>query len=119
MKNCRFKEQEREEFILLGPPHPGEIFSQDIFPHLSVSKKKLAKELGVSGKTVSRFLDKRGRVSADMALGLARLSGTSALYWLVLQAHHDAWRVQPEDDFRQSMRPLAKTTKASRKRQLV
>lgn len=91
MLACRFKEQEREELALLGPPHPGEIIREDILPRLKMSRKALAQQLGVSKSTVTRLLSEKRRISAKLAFGLAEVTGVAALYWLVLQAHHDAW----------------------------
>jgi addiction module HigA family antidote len=94
MLHCRFKEQEREEFELLGPPHPGEILREEVLPRLTISRKSLAVQLGISYSGVSRLLRERRRITGGLAARLAAISGTSALYWLVLQAHHDAWVLQ-------------------------
>ena len=94
MAYCRFKEQERAEYELLGPRHPGEIIREEILPRMKISRKSLAAELDVSYSTLSKVLNERRRVNSDLAVGLARISGTSILYWLVAQAHHDAWRAQ-------------------------
>ena len=91
MLHCRFKEQEREEFELLGPPHPGEILREEVLLRLTISRKSLAVQLGISHSGVSRLLRERRRITGGLAARLAAISGTSALYWLVLQAHHDAW----------------------------
>lgn len=104
MSYCRFKEQDREEYDLLGPPHPGEILREDLYPRLKMSRRALARQLGVSSATVSRLLNERCRVSAKVAMELARLSGTNALYWLVLQAHHDAWHTERARDQKLQMR---------------
>jgi antitoxin HigA-1 len=101
MSYCRFKEQDREEYDLLGPPHPGEILREDLLPRLKMSRKALARELGVSYTTISRLLLERRRVSPKLAMGLARLSGTNAFYWLMLQAQHDAWRVEKAHEQKQ------------------
>lgn len=94
MQVCKFREQEREELGLLGPPHPGEIVREEMLPRLGLTQKALAKRLNVSYSTVLRFLKGRRRVTSELAVALARVSGTQALYWLVLQAHHDAWTAQ-------------------------
>lgn len=94
MHPCRFKEQQREEFELFGPSHPGEILREEILPRLQMSRRELAAHLNVSYATVSRLLTGRRRVSPELAVALAQISGTSALYWLVLQAHRDAWRAE-------------------------
>lgn len=94
MQPGKFKEQEREEFNLFGPPHPGEVFRDDIFPRLKLSRKALASQMHISYGALSRFITGRKRVLPSLAMELSRISGTSVLYWLVLQAHHDAWRVE-------------------------
>ena len=96
MPNCRFRDQEREELALLGPPHPGEILREDIWPQLKMSKKAAAKKMNVSRSAVANLLNERRRVSRHLAIGLAEISGISVIYWLVLQAHHDAWQMDRE-----------------------
>jgi addiction module HigA family antidote len=91
VQHCRFREQEREEFELFGPPHPGEILREEVLPRLRLSRKDLAGKLKISMSSVSRLLNGRRRLTRELAVRLARVSGTSPLYWLVLQAHHDAW----------------------------
>ena len=91
MPNCRFRDQEREELALLGPPHPGEILREDIWPQLKMSKKAAAKKMNVSRSAVANLLNSR-----HLAIGLAEISGISVIYWLVLQAHHDAWQMDRE-----------------------
>jgi addiction module HigA family antidote len=103
MSYCRFKEQDREEYDLLGPPHPGEILREDLCPRLKMSRKTLARQLGVSTSTVSRLLKERCRVSAKVAMELARLSGSNTLYWLLLQAHHDAWNAERARELEREM----------------
>src|SRR5262245_28840437 len=117
MQHCRFREQDREEFDLLGPPHPGEILREELLPRLSLSRKALAKQLNISNSSVSRLLNERRRVTSDLALSLAQLSGTNALYWLVLQAHHDAWLVQRASDASRSERVSTRRTERERRRQ--
>ena len=97
MPNCRFRDQEREELALLGPPHPGEIFREDIWPQLKMSKKAAAKKMNVSHSAVSNLLNERRRISRHLAIGLAEISGISVIYWLVLQAHHDAWQMDARE----------------------
>lgn len=94
MHPCRFKEQQREEFELFGPSHPGEILRDEVLPRLQMSRRELAAHLNVSYATVSRLITARRRVTPALAVALAQVSGTSVLYWLVLQAHHDAWRAE-------------------------
>src|SRR5262245_42678848 len=107
---CRFKEQEREEFELFGPSHPGEILRDGILPRLDISRKAFAAELGVSYSTVSKLLNGHRRIRPELAVTLARISGTSVLYWLVLQAHHDAWKAQAVSSERRTSVAKPRTT---------
>jgi addiction module HigA family antidote len=115
MPNCRFRDQEREELALLGPPHPGEILREDIWPHLKMSKKAAAKKMNVSLSAVSNLLNERRRVSRRIANGLAEISGISVIYWLVLQAHHDAWQMERDGYCRHSIRVSDRSSKPAQK----
>lgn len=79
------------ELGLLGPPHPGEILRVDVLPRLKLTQAALARHLGISRSVLSGILNEKRRVSSGVARKLAEALGPSALYWLVVQAHHDAW----------------------------
>ena len=91
MEHCRFREQEYAEFRLIGPPHPGEVLREVIWPRLNMTRKLAAQKMGVPLSAVSKLLNERRRVTRELARSLARITGTNALFWLVLQAHYDAW----------------------------
>ena len=73
-----------------NPPHPGEIL-QDTVMRSDITVTEFAKRLGVSRVTLSRVLNARAAVSADMALALAAALGGSAESWLAMQASYDLW----------------------------
>lgn len=72
-----------------NPPHPGEVLHDTVLGEISVTE--FAKKLGVSRATLSRVVNSRAAVSADMALRLAAALGGSAESWLRMQAAHDLW----------------------------
>lgn len=78
-------------FITRKPTHPGEILREEFMPDYGLSVAKLAAALGVSRQSVNELVHERRAVSADMALRLARLFGTSPQYWLNLQRNIDLW----------------------------
>ena len=51
----------------------------------------LADHLGVSRKTVSKIVNERGAVTADMAGRLSKAFGTTPDLWLNLQKNYDLW----------------------------
>jgi addiction module HigA family antidote len=58
---------------------------------LDVSVTGFADHIGISRVMLSRVLNARSSVSADMDLRLAEVLGTSPGYWLALQAQRDLW----------------------------
>jgi addiction module HigA family antidote len=76
------------------PTHPGEILREDILPELSITQTDLAKILGVSRRTISEILHERRPVSPDMAIRLARFTGTTAESWLNMQHQLDLWKLE-------------------------
>ena len=73
------------------PTPPGEILREDVLPAVGLTQDKLAKQLGVSRRTVSEILNERRPVTTDMAHRLARAFGTSPQTWLGLQQDVDLW----------------------------
>jgi addiction module HigA family antidote len=79
---------------MFNPPHPGALIA-DILQNgdLSVgnSVTALAKHLGVTRATLSRVINGRSAISADMALKLQDAFGMRADLWLSLQFKRDLW----------------------------
>ena len=75
-----------------NPPHPGEILRGTVLASGALSVSEFARSLGVSRVALSRVVNGRAAVSADMALRLAAALGGSAESWLYLQASHDLWQ---------------------------
>ena len=73
-----------------NPAHPGELLSGWL-NELSVSVTAFADHIGISRVMLSRVLNGRSAVTADMDLRLSEALGTSPGYWLALQAQRDLW----------------------------
>ncbi len=73
----------------LPPVHPGEIIKEDILPLVGLSVTAAAKALGVSRQMLHDILAGRRPLSAVMCLKVARLFGSSAEFWMRLQAAYD------------------------------
>ena len=72
-----------------APIHPGEVLREDFLKPLGLSQHALAKAIGVPQMRVSAIVNGRRAVTADTALRLARYFGTSAEFWLGMQATYD------------------------------
>lgn len=69
--------------------HPGEILLEEFLLPMSISQNALARAAGVPPRRINEIvLGKRG-VSADTAVRLAKVFGTSERFWLGLQADYD------------------------------
>ena len=75
-----------------NPPHPGEVLADTVLDELTVTE--LASRLGVSRVALSRVINGRAAVSAELAIRLAHLLGGSAESWLRMQASYDLWRAE-------------------------
>ena len=95
------------------PTHPGELLREDVLPALGMTQTAFAERLGVSRLTVSELLHGRRALSADMAVRLARLLGTTPESWLTMQQSVDLWELEREKDgtYRR-IKPLTKAAAA-------
>ena len=72
----------------LAPTHPGEILREEL-AELGLSANAFAAKIKVPTNRVTEILAGRRSVSAETALRLARFFGTSAQFWMNLQANYD------------------------------
>jgi len=75
---------------MFNPPHPGELLREYLPEGMTV--EEVARRLGVSRVQLSRVLNGRSAVSADMAIRIGLLTRTSAESWLSGQAKFDLWQ---------------------------
>src|SRR3972149_4502937 len=77
-----------------NPPHPGEVLRDGVFTNTGITVTEIAKRLGVTRVALSRVLNGKAGISADMAVRLAAALGGSAESWLHMQANYDLWRAE-------------------------
>jgi antitoxin HigA-1 len=74
-----------------NPPHPGEVLRDGVFTDSGITVTEFAKRLGVTRVALSRVLNGKAAISADMAVRLAAALGGGAESWLHMQASYDLW----------------------------
>ena len=75
---------------MFNPAHPGEVL-KEYLPH-DLTVTEAAQRLGVSRVQLSRLLNGRAAMSADMALRVSLLTSTTAESWLNNQVQWDLWQ---------------------------
>jgi addiction module HigA family antidote len=72
-----------------APTHPGEVLLEDFLKPMGLSQYALAKALRVPQIRISEIVHGRRAITPDTALRLARYFGTSAEFWMGMQATYD------------------------------
>jgi addiction module HigA family antidote len=69
--------------------HPGEILLEEFLRPMDISQTRLAQSIGVPPRRINEIvLGKRG-ITADTALRLAKVFGTSVQFWMGLQDEYE------------------------------
>ncbi len=89
--------------------HPGEVLSEEFLKPLGMSVNGLALALRVPATRIGAIVKGDRSVTADTALRLARFFGTSAEFWVNMQAMHDLTkaRMQSGVAIERDVRPRA------------
>jgi addiction module HigA family antidote len=74
---------------MFNPPHPGEVL-REFLPN-GMTIEEVARRLGVSRVQLSRVLNGRSSISADMAIRIGLLTNTTPESWLAGQTKRDLW----------------------------
>ena len=77
-----------------SPPHPGEVLKDGVFADNLVSVTDAATALGVTRVSLSRVLNGKAGVSAEMAVRLGKWLGTGPEVWINMQAQYELWKAE-------------------------
>ena len=80
----------------LAPLHPGEVLREEFLTPLNMSAGALARACGVPRTRIERIASEQIGVTADTALRLAKVFGTSPELWLNLQNDFDVQTAKRE-----------------------
>jgi|ERR1700722_1509966 addiction module HigA family antidote len=73
----------------LSPVHPGEVLREEFLGPMQLTPYAVAKAIGVPRTRIERLAREDTPLTADTALRLSRYFGTSAAFWMGLQARYD------------------------------
>lgn len=96
----------------MRPVHPGEILLEEFLKPMGISQYRLSKAIAVPPRRINEIIHGTRAVTANTALRLARYFGTSALFWINLQAHYDleSEKDKKGDQIEKEVRTLVATT---------
>lgn len=77
-----------------NPPHPGDVLKDGVFADNLVSVTDAAAALGVTRVSLSRVLNGKAGVSAEMAVRLGKWLGTGPEVWINMQAQYELWKAE-------------------------
>ncbi|MYC29429.1 MAG: HigA family addiction module antidote protein [Chloroflexi bacterium] len=77
-----------------NPPHPGLSILHDCLEPMDMTISEAARRLGISRKQLSKIVNGRAGISADMAIRLDKVFGGGASTWYHLQAAYDLAKEQ-------------------------
>src|SRR5690242_1011737 len=87
------------------PVHPGEILREEFLVPLGLSGYGLARACRVPRTRIERLAREETPVTADTALRLAKYFGTTAAFWMGMQAQRDL--DQAEEELVKDLRKIA------------
>jgi addiction module HigA family antidote len=73
----------------IGPVTPGEVLLEEFMAPLGVSARALGREIDVPHNRILEILKGERAITAETALRLGRRFGTTAEFWMNLQAAHE------------------------------
>lgn len=92
-----------------NPAHPGLVL-QEFIGDMSITE--FAKHLGITRVTLSRIINGRQGITAEMSLRLSRALGTHDELWLKMQMQYDLWQAKNRTDIDyNAIMPLVKATR--------
>lgn len=97
-----------------NPALPGELLSGWL-EDLQVTVTSFADHIGTSRVMLSRIVNGRSAISADMDLRLSEALGTSPGHWLALQQQRDLWAAQQLAKKRKRIKPLTPLHKSPKR----
>lgn len=88
---------------MYDPPHPGLVLREYIG---NKSIKEVAQRLDIERNTLLRILHGKENITAEIAVRLSILLGTSSKMWLGMQEDYDLWQAKQRHNY-DSVIPLS------------
>jgi addiction module HigA family antidote len=77
------------KIIVFSPLHRGEVLLEEYLKPLGISQMKLALNMHVPAQRINDIINGNRAITADTALRLSKVIGTTAEIWMSLQMDYD------------------------------
>lgn len=74
-----------------APTHPGTILREDVLPALNLSVSAFARGVHTSRQTAHKILAGKKSITPEMALKIAKYTGSNPSLWLRMQQSYDLY----------------------------
>jgi addiction module HigA family antidote len=81
-----------------NPAHPGRIVRSACLEPLGLSVTEGAKILGVTRQTLTKIVNGKSGISAEMAIRLSKAFGNTAETWVLMQASYDLAQARKDEN---------------------
>ena len=96
----------RTDEVPAAPPiHPGEVLLEEFLKPMGITQTEAAAKMNVPLNRLNELVNGRRSVTADTALKLAKLLGTTPQLWLNMQAEMALYDARRKQDRREKVRP--------------
>ena len=75
--------------LMFDPLHPGEVLSEEYLKPLGVSQNRLALSMRIPAQRINEIINGKRAITADTAIRLAKVIGTTPEFLLSLQMDYD------------------------------
>jgi len=79
---------------MYNPPHPGEIIKGLWLEPMNISTTSASQALGISKKTLSKIINRKGSITPEIAVRLSIALGGRPETWMGHQSAYDLWQVE-------------------------
>lgn len=73
----------------IPPVHPGKLLRTEFMEPMGLSQNELARRLNVDPRRVNGIVNEKRAITADTALRLSKLFGTTPGFWMNLQKRYE------------------------------
>jgi addiction module HigA family antidote len=73
------------------PLHPGIVLSEIYMKEMGLTQTALAELCGCSHRKINEIVNQKRAISAEFAIQLEEVLGTTAEMWVRMQAEYDLW----------------------------